>query len=142
MSSTSKTGDSNDTALSSRERQRGTTYSTTQPLTGCNILFQSILYGSLRWFFTLSSPTRSRPDRTKRQSPPLWAANPELHSKEDGTAQQSNRYMTETASYLTQTEGGGSISMHLRPHIKAYQKPNGCDQVPRPTPSTTWERRS
>jgi hypothetical protein len=31
MSSTSKTGDSNDTALSSRERQRGTTYSTTQP---------------------------------------------------------------------------------------------------------------
>ena len=72
----------------------------------------------------------------------LWAANPELHSNEDGTAQQSNRYMTETASYLTQTEGGGSISMHLRPHIKAYQKPNGCDQVPRPTPSTTWERRS
>ena len=66
-----------------------------------------------------------RPDRTRRQSPPLWAANPELHSKEDGTAQQSNRYMTETASYLTQTEGGGSISMHLRPHIKAYQKPNG-----------------
>ena len=66
-----------------------------------------------------------RPDRIRRQSPPLWAANPELHSKEDGTAQQSNRYMTETASYLTQTEGGGSISMHLRPHIKAYQKPNG-----------------
>lgn len=30
--------------------------------------------------------------------------------------------------------------MHLRaPHIKAYQKPNGCDQVPRPTPSTTRE---
>ena len=50
----------------------------------------------------------------------LWAANPELHSNEDGTAQQSNRYMTETASYLTQTEGGGSI-MHLRSHIEAYQ---------------------
>ena len=90
-------------------------------LTGRNILLQSILYGSMRyWFFTLIVPDKIIDLIEQDAKALLWAANPELHSNEDGTAKRSNRYMTEMASYLPQKEGGGSI-MHLRSHIKAYQ---------------------
>ena len=90
-------------------------------LTGRNILLQSILYGSMRyWFFTLIVPDKIIDLIEQDAKALLWAANPELHSNEDGTAKRSNRYMTELASYLPQKEGGGSI-MHLRSHIKAFQ---------------------
>ncbi len=132
MSSTS-TGDSNDTALSSRERQRGTTYSTTPPHRPQHPFPIHPL-----WLIALVLHALV-PDKIidlieQDAKALLWAANPEaeLHSNEDGTAQQSNRYMTETASDLTQTEGGGSI-MQLRPHIKAYKSPMGVIKYLDPT---------
>ena len=72
------------------------------------------------WFFTLIVPDKIIDLIEQDANALLWAANPELHSNEDDTAKRSNRYMTETASYLPQKEGAGSI-MHLRTHIKAYQ---------------------
>jgi len=124
MSSTSKTGDSNDTALSSRERQRGTTYSTTQPhrlqhpfpihpLWIIALVLHALVPDKIIDLIEqnakalLSGPPTPNSTRKKMLAPPT-AIEPV--------------YMTETASYLTQTEGGGSISMHLRSHIKAHTK--------------------
>ena len=62
-------------------------------LTGRNILLQSILYGSMRyWFFTLIVPDKIIDLIEQDANALLWAANPELHSNEDGTAKRSNRY--------------------------------------------------
>jgi hypothetical protein len=62
-------------------------------LTGRNILLQSILYGSMRyWFFTLIVPDKIINLIKQDAKALLWSTNPELHSNEDGTAQRSNRY--------------------------------------------------
>ena len=90
-------------------------------LTGRNMLLQAILYGSLRyWFFTLTVPERIITIVEQDAKQLLWAANPELHTDEEGTAKKSRRYIAHVASLLPQKKGGGGI-MHLESHIKAFQ---------------------
>ena len=90
-------------------------------LTGRNMLLQSILYGSFRyWFFTLLVPDEIIDAIESDAKNLLWATTPSLQTNEFGTAARSRRYMIEAASYLPQREGGGSI-MQLRSHIAAFQ---------------------
>ena len=90
-------------------------------LTGRNILLQSILYGSMRyWFFTLTVPDPIVNMIESDAKELLWASNPELHGDQDGTPNGSNRYIFKEASWLPHKQGGGSI-MHLPSHIKAFQ---------------------
>ena len=90
-------------------------------ITGRNILLQSILYGSLRyWFFTLCVPDSIIEMIESDAKELLWASNPELQGDEDGTANKSNRYIFKKASWLPQKKGGGSV-MHLPSHTKAFQ---------------------
>ena len=44
------------------------------------------------WFFTLIVPDKIIDLIEQDANALLWAANPELHSNEDGTAKRSNRY--------------------------------------------------
>ena len=82
-------------------------------LTGRNMLLQSILYGSFRyWFFTLLVPDEIIDAIESDAKNLLWATTPSLQTNEFGTTARSRRYMIEAASYLPQREGGGSI-MHL-----------------------------
>ena len=90
-------------------------------LTGRNMLLQSILYGSMRyWFFTLIVPDSIVDIIELDAKALLWASNPELHTDEVGTAQRSKRYIHHQASHIAQKSGGGGI-MHLKSHIKAFQ---------------------
>ena len=90
-------------------------------LTGRNMLLQSILYGSMRyWFFTLIVPDSIVDIIELDAKALLWASNPELHTDEVGTAQRSKRYIHHRASHIAQKSGGGGI-MHLKSHIKAFQ---------------------
>ncbi|MDC0525679.1 reverse transcriptase family protein [bacterium] len=90
-------------------------------LTGRNMLLQSILYGSLRyWFFTCEPEEALLQHIEEDAKQLLWSVNPELDPDELGTKKRARRYIHENASYLPQKEGGGSI-MHLKSHIKAFQ---------------------
>ena len=90
-------------------------------ITGRNILLQSILYGSLRyWFFTMCVPDSIITMLEADAKELLWASNPDLQGDQDGTPNQSNRYIYREASWLPQKQGGGSV-MHLESHIKAFQ---------------------
>ena len=90
-------------------------------ITGRNILLQSILYGSMRyWFFTLTVPPEIVSIVESDAKELLWATSPELHSDEQGTSDASRRYIARMASYLPQKEGGGGIT-HLESHIAAFQ---------------------
>lgn len=90
-------------------------------LAGRNILLQSILYGSLRyWFFTLLVPNSivSKVESDAKQL--LWSMSPDLRTDEAGTSKRSKRFIAELPSYLPKKQGGGGI-MHLESHIKAFQ---------------------
>ena len=90
-------------------------------ITGRNILLQSILYGSLRyWFFTMCVPDSIIGMVESDAKELLWASNPDLQGDQEGTPNQSNRYIHREASWLPQKQGGGSVT-HLESHIKAFQ---------------------
>ena len=90
-------------------------------LVGRNILLQSILYGSVRyWFFTLPVPEKIIELIESDAKALLWARHPELHTDEEGTAKRSNRQIRKEPSYLPTRQGGGGI-MHLKSHITAFQ---------------------
>ena len=90
-------------------------------VTGRNMLLQSILYGSLRfWFFTLTVPEEIIDMVESDAKEILWAAKPELRTNEEGTETSAKRYIKRDASYLPQKKGGGGI-MHIRNHITAFQ---------------------
>ena len=85
------------------------------------MLLQSILYGSLRfWFFTLTMPEEIIDMVESDAKEILWAAKPELRTNEEGTETSAKRYIKRDASYLPQKKGGGGI-MHIRNHITAFQ---------------------
>ena len=70
-------------------------------LVGRNILLQSILYGSVRyWFFTLPVPEKIIELIESDAKALLWARHPELHTDEEGTAKRSNRQIRKEPSYL------------------------------------------
>ena len=90
-------------------------------ITGRNMLLQSILYGSLRYWFFTCEPDEALLQRIEEDAKQLlWSISPELNQDELGTKKRSRRYIHEDASYLPQKEGGGGI-MHLKSHIKAFQ---------------------
>ena len=64
-------------------------------LTGRNMLLQSILCGSFRyWFFTLES-FQTKSSKPSSDAKNLWATTPSLQTNEFGTAARSRRYMIE-----------------------------------------------
>ena len=90
-------------------------------LVGRNMLLQSIIYGSLRyWFFTLPVPPELVKLVESDAHELLWAAAPVLDADSLGTQGSAHRYIYEAASYLPRKKGGGGI-MHLPSHIKAFQ---------------------
>ena len=90
-------------------------------LVGRNMLLQSILYGSMRyWFFSLVVPEPIIDAMESDAKNLLWAQTPQLQTDEVGTSAASRRYMLEYVSYKPQRQGGGGI-MHLRSHITAFQ---------------------
>ena len=93
----------------------------TLTLTGRNILVQSILYGSMRyWFFSLPTPSSMVKALEEDVKQLLWAALPEFSAEEHGTSKRSKRYIMKEASYLPQKQGGGGL-MHIESHIKAFK---------------------
>ena len=90
-------------------------------LTGRNILLQSILYGSIRyWLFTMVPPPEVIELIESDAKELLWATNPHLDTSEKGTDRASIRWMHRLASYLPQREGGGGVT-HLDSHVAAFQ---------------------
>ena len=90
-------------------------------ITGRNILLQSILYGSMRyWFFTMVPPKDIIEMIESDAKELLWATNPRLDTGEKGTEHTSIRWMHRLASYLPQREGGGGVT-HIESHVTAFQ---------------------
>ena len=90
-------------------------------LEGRNILLQSILYGSMRyWFFFLPVPESIIDIIESDAKVLLWSAAPEFSSGEVGTALRSHRWIRETASYIPKKKGGAGL-MHLAAHILGFQ---------------------
>ncbi len=90
-------------------------------IVGRNMLLQSILYGSLRyWFFTLTVPDEIIDIVESDAREILWAAKPELRTDEEGTKKGARRYIKKDASYLPQKSGGGAscTSAITSPHSK------------------------
>jgi hypothetical protein len=90
-------------------------------VTGRNILLQSILYGSMRyWLFSIELPDEILKLFESDAKNLLWAERPHLNTDELGTAVRSRRYIKEEASYKPWTQGGAGI-MHIRSHIRAFK---------------------
>ena len=90
-------------------------------LDGRNILLQSILYGSMRyWFFFLTVPDKIVDAIEEDAKALLWSAAPDFSSDEIGTAKRSKRWIKEFASHIPKKKGGGGL-MHLPSHILGFQ---------------------
>ena len=89
-------------------------------ISGRNMLVQSILYGSFRfWLYMLVMPQSiiRRIEEDAKQI--LWATNPQLQTDEEGTVAKCRRWIHERASYLSHKLGGAGL-MHWPSHCEAF----------------------
>ena len=88
-------------------------------ITGRNMLVQSILYGSFRfWLYFMIMPQSVIKLIEQDAKQILWATEPRIATNEMGS-EAAHRWIAEAASYLPTKKGGAGI-MHWQSHCEAF----------------------